>query len=181
MMKALLIVDLQRDFCPGGALPAAKANHIVPVINNLMGKFEHVIASRDWHPEESVHFSVWPKHCIRHSEGAKFHPDLQVDQIKQTFLKGTEGKDDGYSAFEATNKNLNEYLGQNQIDQLFITGLTTEYCVKETALDAVRNNIDTYVIRDAVAAVNKEKGDEGKAFAEMEEKGVRLIFSTKIK
>ena len=174
-MKALMIVDLQNDFCPGGALPAPEGDKVVPVINKLMKTFDHIIASKDWHPEDSVHFTRWPKHCIKNTKGAEFHPDLNTENIDFVFLKGTEGEDDGYSAFDATNENFIEYLKRNHITDLYVTGLTTEFCVKETALDAARHDFNTFVVRDAVEGVKAKKGDEQEALAEMEAEGVKLI------
>src|SRR5690606_41612447 len=117
-MKALIIVDLQNDFCPGGALAAPKGDQIVPTINKLMGKFDLVVASKDWHPEDSVHFEKWPVHCVRQTPGAEFHPKLQTSKLDMVILKGTNDKDDGYSAFEATNKVLANYPNEKRIGLL---------------------------------------------------------------
>ena len=106
MKTTLLIVDVQNDFCPGGALPTPQGDIVVPVINNLMDKFELIIASRDWHPKDTIHFNRWPVHCVKESHGADFPDELKREKIIQIFEKGTGSKDDGYSAFEATNKNL---------------------------------------------------------------------------
>ena len=135
MKTALLIVDVQNDFCPGGALPTPQGDIIVPVINKLMEKFSLIIASRDWHPEDTIHFNHWPVHCVKESHGADFPADLKRENIIQIFEKGTGSKDDGYSAFEATNKNLGGYLKEKEVDELYIVGLTAEYCVKSTVLD----------------------------------------------
>ena len=129
-MKALIIVDLQNDFCPGGALGVKDGDKIVPTINQLTGKFDVVFTSQDWHPEDSKHFEGWPKHCIRDTEGAELHPGLDRSKVDYFLLKGTSKNDDGYSAFEATNINLAETLKNNNIDEVYICGLTTEYCVK---------------------------------------------------
>ena len=102
-MKALLIVDVQNDFCPGGVLAAPGGDKVVPVINRLMEHFDIIVASRDWHPKGSIHFNKWPVHCVENSFGASFHSDLNTKNIQQVFFKGTENRDDGYSAFEATN------------------------------------------------------------------------------
>lgn len=109
-MKALFVVDLQNDFCPKGTLPAPKGDSIVPVINKLMAKFDLVLASKDWHLKNTVHFKKWPAHCIQGTEGASFHPALNANRISKIFLKGTDNIDDGYSAFDATNENLANYL-----------------------------------------------------------------------
>jgi len=174
-MKALLIVDVQNDFCPGGALAAPGGDKVVSVINRLMEHFDIIVASRDWHPKESIHFNKWPVHCVENSFGAAFHSDLNTKNIQQVFLKGTGNRDDGYSAFEATNVNLKEYLKQRNINKLYVVGLATEYCVKESALDAVKNGFFTYVIMDAIQGVHLHEGDEEKALKEMELNGVKLI------
>ena len=181
MIKALLIVDVQNDFCPGGALPTPKGDIVVPVINELMDKFDLVIASRDWHPEDSVHFKRWPVHCVKGSSGADFPADLNAEKISQLFEKGTGGKDDGYSAFEATNRNLAEYLKENDVDELYITGLTAEYCVKSTVLDAVKQGLKTFVIKDAVEGIRQNDDDFDNAFEEMKNAGATIITSYDIK
>ena len=174
-MNALLIVDVQNDFCPGGTLAAPDGDKVIPVINRLMEHFDIIVASRDWHPKESIHFNKWPVHCVENSFGAAFHPDLNTKKIQQIFLKGTGNRDDGYSAFEATNVNLNEYLKQRNVNELYVTGLATEYCVKESALDAIKNGFHVYVIKEATQGVHQHEGDEEKALKEMELKGVKLI------
>lgn len=174
-MRALLIVDLQNDFLPGGALPAPDGKKIIPVVNRLMDSFELVIASKDWHPDDTIHFQKWPVHCVRKSDGASFPLELKQANISLELLKGTGNNDDGYSAFEATNIQLDRYLRENSIDELFITGLTTEYCVKNTVLDALRAGYRTYVVKDAVAAVRAFPEDEEKAWEEMAEAGAIII------
>lgn len=172
-MKALLIVDLQNDFCPGGKLAVPEGDQIVAVINELLAEFPLVIASKDWHPEESIHFEKWPHHCLQKTAGAEFHPDLKEEKINKVFFKGTENKDDGYSAFEASNEDLKKYLEEHGVTDLYITGLATDYCVKATALDAVEAGFNTYLIKDAVAGIDEK--DVEKAFAEMEKKGIKII------
>jgi len=179
-MKALLIVDVQNDFCPGGALAAPEGDKVVPVINRLMDQFPLVVASKDWHPEETVHFDKWPKHCVKNTEGAEFHPDLKADKIDQLFLKGTGNRDDGYSAFEATNASFTDFLRTKNVDTLYVCGLTTEYCVKQSALDAVKNGFKTYLIKDAIEGVKQQPGDVEKAIAAMKDAGVEVIRSRTI-
>ena len=174
-MKALVIVDLQNDFLPGGALPAPGGNKIVPEINRLMDQFDLVVASRDWHPADSSHFDRWPPHCVRETEGAAYPEELDSEKIDKEFLKGTGGRDDGYSAFEATSANLDTYLKEHNVDELYCCGLTTEYCVKSTALDAVKNGYRTIVISNATAGVKANPGDEEKAYRDMKEAGVKVI------
>ena len=180
-MKALLIVDLQNDFLPGGALPAPDGKQIIPVVNKLLDRFELVIASKDWHPEDSIHFEKWPLHCLANSEGAAFPAGLEQSKINTVVLKGTRNSDDGYSAFEATNLQLNNYLAENKVDELYICGLTTEYCVKNTVLDALDANYKTYVFRDAVEAVKAKAGDEEKAWQEMQPAGASIVYSEEIR
>lgn len=180
MKKALLIVDVQNDFCPGGSLGVKDGDKVVEVINRLMDKFEIIISSQDWHPEETVHFEKWPVHCVAGTNGAEFHPSLNIDKINIKLKKGTDNKDDGYSAFEATNINLTDYLRNNNVSTIYICGLTTDYCVKESALDSINNGIHTFVITDAIAAVNAERGDDKKALNEMYSSGCILVESSEI-
>ena len=179
-MKALLIVDVQNDFCPGGALPAPDGDRVVPVINRIIPLFDLVISSRDWHPENSVHFDKWPPHCVAKSPGADYHPDLNRGKIDLELLKGTRDSDDGYSAFEATNIHLGAFLRQKKVDRLFVTGLTTEYCVRNSVLDALDYGFSTFVVIDAVKGVNASPGDHEKALDEMREAGAVLISSGEI-
>lgn len=178
--KALLIVDLQRDFCPGGRLSTPFGNKIVPEVNSVMEKFDIVLASKDWHPKESVHFDKWPKHCIQDEPGAEFHRELNVDSITKVFLKGTEDSDEGYSAFEATNADLKQYLLEMDVSKLYICGLTAEYCVKQTVLDSLKAGFNTYVVVDAIEGVRAQDIDMDKAFQEMGDAGANLIYSSEI-
>ncbi len=176
-MRALLVVDVQNDFCPGGALAVPDGDKVVPVINRLMDRFELVVASKDWHPGDSVHFRKWPPHCVQNSTGAEFHPRLNAKKIRQVFLKGTMNRDDGYSAFEATSDDLAAVLKKSGVTDLYVTGLATDYCVRASALDGVRNGFRTFVVTDAVGAVNVAPGDGAKALDEMKKAGVELITS----
>jgi len=180
MKTTLLIVDVQNDFCPGGALPTPQGDIVVPVINKLVDKFDLVIASRDWHPRDTIHFNSWPVHCVKESNGADFPADLKKEKFIQIFEKGTGIKDDGYSAFEATNKNLGEYLNEKEIDELYIVGLTAEYCVKSTVLDALKYGFKTFVIKDAVEGIRQNEDDFNNAFEEMKKAGAIIITSDKI-
>lgn len=180
MKRALLIVDVQNDFCPGGALAVKDGDKVVPVINRIMNKFDLVISSQDWHPEKTVHFEKWPIHCVAGTRGAEFHSDLETYNIDLKLLKGTDNKDDGYSAFEATNASLTGFLHENNIQHLYVCGLATDYCVKASAIDAVTQGFHTYVITDAIAAVNVQPGDDEKALQEMYAKGCLLIESEEI-
>ena len=179
-MKALLIVDLQNDFCPGGALPAPDGDRIVPVINKLMDKFDVVLASKDWHPLNTVHFEKWPVHCVRETPGAEFHPALDASKIDKIFLKGTNDKDDGYSAFEATNDTLRDYLRKKQVDEVYITGLVTEYCVKQTVLEVLRQGFKSFLIEDAVQGIGAHPDDVALAKAEMKKAGAFIIKALEV-
>lgn len=179
-MRALLIVDVQNDFCPGGALPVPEGDAVVPVINRLIDAFPLVLASKDWHPAETVHFQKWPPHCVQGTPGADFHPQLRADKIQYVLLKGTGDRDDGYSAFEATNLNLAEFLRQQGVTELYVTGLATDYCVRATTLDALRKGFQTYVVTDAVRAVDVNAGDGQRALQEMQQAGARLVTSAEV-
>ena len=155
-MKALLIIDVQNDFIKGGTLAVQKSEKVIPVINKLMDKFDLIIASQDWHPNQTVHFDKWPAHCVAESRGAEFPSDLNKDKIDQIFYKGTGNKDDGYSAFEATNIQLTEYLKQKGVKDLYICGIALEYCVKASALDALKEGFNVFLVKDATATFSDE-------------------------
>jgi nicotinamidase/pyrazinamidase len=179
-MRGLLIVDVQNDFCPGGALAVPEGDNVVSVINRLMDKFAVVVASKDWHPQKSVHFQHWPPHCVQKTRGAEFHPLLHSEKIQQVFLKGTTDKDDGYSAYEATNLDLNDYLNSKGVTELYVTGLATDYCVKASAIDAAKKGFRTFVVTDAVSAVNVVPDDGKRALELMKASGVTLVDSSQV-
>lgn len=179
-MKALLIVDVQNDFCTGGALAARGGEEVAPVINKIADKFDLVVASKDWHPEKTVHFDKWPEHCVQGTHGAAFHPDLNTTIIDQVVEKGTADVDDGYSAFEATNLDLANYFKSKGIDTLYISGIATDYCVLFSALDAIKEGFETFVVEDAVRAVNLKDGDAQRALKKMEQAGCVRILSKDI-
>lgn len=180
MRKALLIVDLQNDFSPGGSLGIKEGNQIVPIINDLMDKMDLVITTQDWHPENSTHFENWPVHCVANTEGAKLNPGLNQEKIDQRTLKGTGSDDHGYSGFDATNISLKEYLEEQNVGSLYIVGLATDYCVRASALDACKLGYHTYVVTDAIAAVDLKEGDGRKALDEMYKAGCLLVESKDI-
>lgn len=179
-MKALLIVDVQNDFCAGGSLAVPDGEKVVPVINILMNHFKLIVASKDWHPENSNHFKKWPKHCIKDTYGAAFYPQLDDEKIPRVFLKGTGVNDDGYSAFDATNENLDEFLRSSLVNDLYVCGLATDYCVMASALDARKKGFKVYAIRDAIRGVEVEKGDVARAIEEMKHKGIVFISSGQV-
>ncbi|MFA6583516.1 MAG: bifunctional nicotinamidase/pyrazinamidase [Elusimicrobiaceae bacterium] len=188
MKKALLIVDLQNDFCPGGALGVHGGDEIVPVINRLITRAAArgylIAATRDWHPEKTTHFNsfggLWPAHCVMDSHGAKFHPEAALPPQTIIVSKGTNHSDNAYSAFEGrteTGLALSDVLRENGITELYITGLATDYCVKESALGAIRHGFACFVVKDACRAVNIKPDDEKNALEEMEKHGVRIILA----
>lgn len=178
--NALFIVDVQKDFCPGGSLPVPEGDKVVPVINKLMDHFEYILASKDWHPPKTKHFEKWPPHCIQGTEGSEFCDGLNAEKITQVFLKGTGTEDDGYSAFEATNINLEEYLKQHGIDHLYITGLATDYCVRATTLDALKKGFKVTVVSDAIRGVDVNPGDVQRAIEEMKQAGAEFKTSDEV-
>ncbi len=180
MKKALLIVDLQNDFCPGGSLAIKEENQIVPIINDLIDKMDLVIVTQDWHPHNSTHFENWPVHCVAETDGAKLNPGLNQDKIDQIVLKGTGIDDPGYSAFDATNISIPAYFKEQDVGSLYVVGLATDYCVRASALDACKLGIQTYVVTDAIAAVNLKERDGEKALDEMYKAGCLLVKSADI-
>ncbi len=179
-MKALLIVDVQNDLCPGGATPVPEGDKIVPILNRLMDLFPLVVASKAWHPKDAAHFQIGPPHCVQNTPGAEFHPGLNAKKISKVFLQGATKKDEGYSAFEVTHEDLEIFLRKKEVTDLYIAGLATEYAVKASALDADKRGFETFVVEDAVAAFNAKEGDGKKALKAMEKAGVTLIDSTDI-
>ncbi len=175
--RCLLIVDLQNDFCPGGTLAVRGADEIIALINRLMGSFDYVVASRDMHPEGTRHFEKWPVHCVQGTPGAAFHPDLDTASIDCFLEKGTLSEDDGYSDFESSNVDFDSYLRSRDIIGLYVCGLATEYCVRETVLEALKHGFNVSVIRDCIRAVDLQPGDGRGALQEMEAKGARILTS----
>ncbi len=164
---ALLVVDVQNDFCPGGALAVAEGDAVIPVINAWMPRFATVVASRDWHPAESVHFSSWAPHCVAGTYGAQFRAGLDTGRFLLVLDKGTSNVDDGYSAFEATSEDLESWLRGRGIEMLYVCGLATDYCVLQTVLDALRLGFGVTVILEGIAAVEVRPGDGQRALEAM--------------
>lgn len=179
-MKALLIVDVQNDFCTGGTLTVPDGEKVVPVINKIMDRFSLIVASKDWHPEGTKHFEKWPPHCVQNTYGAAFHPQLNDEKIQEVFLKGTGIEDDGYSAFEATNHNLEKYLHDHKVSDLYVCGLATDYCVLSSALEAHKKGFNVVVIEDAVRGVDVVKGDVERAIEEMKHMGLVFVSSEQV-
>lgn len=174
---ALIVVDVQNDFCPGGALAVPNGEEVVPVINREIetGAFDYVYASRDWHPEDTEHFDKWPVHCVRGTTGAEFHPDLNLPKNVIVVTKGESRRDDGYSAFEGRTHNgysLIDSLVNRHVQFVYVVGLATDYCVKATVLDSLKHGFDTFVIPDAVRGLDNAE----EAIFDMKEEGAKLAI-----
>ena len=204
MKPALIIVDIQNDFLPGGALAVKDGDTIIPLVNQLMDKFEIVVATQDWHPNDHGSFAsnhqgksvgdlielnglqqiLWPSHCVQESFGAEFSQELKADKITCIFQKGTDPGIDSYSGFFDNGKQkstgLDQYLKNLGVQQVYVVGLATDYCVKFTATDAAELGFETIVIRDATKAVNLREGDDERAFEEMKSKGIQVLNSSEL-
>lgn len=203
-MKALILVDIQNDFLPGGALAVPDGDAVVPVANRLQPIFPLVVATQDWHPSNHGSFAanhpgknvferidlnglpqtLWPIHCVQGSAGAELAPGLKRERIAKVFQKGTDAGIDSYSGFfdnghrRATG--MAEWLKGRGVTDVHICGLATDYCVKFTALDAVSSGFKTYLVEDASRGVNLQKNDVNNAIAEMKKAGVLVESSAKI-
>jgi nicotinamidase/pyrazinamidase len=182
---ALLIVDVQNDFCPGGSLAVSEGHQVVPVINREIERFRAagrpIVASRDWHPAETTHFAAgggtWPPHCVAGEAGAAFHSELKLPAEAVVVSKGTGPTEDAYSAFEARaadGRGLDEVLRAGGVDRLVVTGLATDYCVRASALDALKAGYRVTVLRDAVRAVDVNPGDGARALDELRAAGAEI-------
>ena len=188
---ALIVVDMQVDFCPGGSLAVPEGDSIVPVINRYIDMFRDkglpVIASRDWHPPVTSHFSkfggIWPPHCVQWSDGARFHPGLRLPEGVIIISKGMDPDKDDYSALRATLPSgtpVDDYLNQSGVTHLYICGLAADYCVKWTALDGLREQYRVTVLIDAVKGVDLKPGDTDRALEEIAAAGGELADLTDI-
>ena len=176
---ALIVVDPQNDFCPGGTLAVLRGDEIFAAINRTMPRFRHVLATQDWHPREHRYFQVfggpWPYHCLQGSPGAEFHPSLDASGIQEVVRKGMDPALDGYSGFAGTD--LAQRLRARDVRRVFVAGLATDYCVKATAIEAIGNGFEAYVLTDAIRPVEVEPGDGDRALTAMADAGARLITS----
>ena len=201
---ALLMVDLQNDFCEGGSLAVPGGNAIIPLANQLQAYFDLIIATQDWHPNDHMSFAtnhsgyvigdeiivdnmtqvLWPNHCVQDSQGANFHPDLNIKNVHKIFHKGIDKKIDSYSAFfdnkHLRSTGLGDYLREQSVEEIYIMGLATDFCVKYSSLDAAHLGFQVFVIEDACRGVEISPGDVDKAFKEMQSAGIRLIHSNDI-
>ncbi len=203
-MKTLLIVDLQNDFMPGGALPVPDGDAVIPVANRLLQRFELVLATQDWHPADHASFAtnhperdpgevidldgieqvLWPAHCVRDTPGAAFVDALDTGRIDRVFRKGTDARIDSYSGFfdngHRKSTGLGDFLADRGVREVHILGVATDYCVKFSALDARELGFETCVVEDGCRGVNLQPGDADRALAEMVQAGVRVVQSTRM-
>jgi nicotinamidase/pyrazinamidase len=178
--RALIVVDVQNDFCPGGALAVANGDEVVASLNNLIEKFlergEPVFKCRDWHPDNTKHFAAyggtWPVHCVQNTTGAEFHPDLIDDMHIRVISKGL-GDEDCYSAFDGTDLDLQ--LQRLGVQEIWVGGLATDYCVKNTVLDALKNGYTVKAFKDAMRPVDVNAGDGDRAIQHMAQAGAEIV------
>lgn len=203
-MKALLLIDLQNDFLPGGALAVPEGDAVFPAVNRIQVRFPVVVATQDWHPSNHGSFAanhpgkalysqvdlnglsqtLWPVHCVQNTSGAELSRDLDQERITRVFRKGIDPGIDSYSGFfdngHRKSTGLGEWLKEKGIAEVFICGLATDYCVKFTALDSVRLGFKTWLVEDACRGVNLNPGDVERAIAEMQSAGVRVVQSAEV-
>ena len=184
--SALLVVDIQQDFCAGGALAAPGGDDIIPAVNrHLADAHAHdiaVYATRDWHPEQTSHFKeyggTWPPHCVQGTQGAQFHPDLKLPPDAIIVNKGDDPERHGYSAFEghtSSGKPLLDDLRDRRITRVYVMGIATDYCVRESALDALRAGLEVRVLADAIAGIDVRPGDVQRALDEISAAGAQIV------
>ncbi len=198
-MKALIVVDVQNDFLPGGALAVPRGDEVVPAINRLLSRFDVVVATQDWHPAGHGSFAsshegrgtgeiielnglsqiLWPDHCVQNTPGASFASGLAVDHFTTIVRKGTDPAVDSYSGFfdngRRTDTGLHAWLGKHSVTELHITGLATDYCVYFTAKDALDLGYTVFLYREAMRGVNLRHGDDSRALDELAGLGATLV------
>ena len=179
-MDALILVDIQNDFCPGGSLAVKEGDRVVPLVNELQKRFDLVVATKDWHPPGHSSFeSLWPPHCVQNTEGAEFVAGLDTSRIAHTFLKGTDPAVDSYSGFfdneHKRSTGLGDYLRAQGVTGVTVCGLATDYCVKNTVLDALREGFRVRAVSEAMRAVNLRPGDDRRALEEMRAAGAEIV------
>ena len=203
-MRALVLVDIQNDFMPFGALPVADGDAVVPVANELAAAFGLVVATQDWHPADHGSFArshpgkepgdvielggveqvLWPPHCVQNTPGASLHSALDVARIGHVVRKGADPEIDSYSGFfdndHRTATGLEEYLREHGVEEIVVAGLATDYCVKYTVLDGARLGFTVTVVADGCRAVELSPGDSERAFAEMRDAGCTVATSTEL-
>jgi nicotinamidase/pyrazinamidase len=204
-MNALILVDLQNDFVPGGALAVPESDEIVPLINEIQPRFDLVVATQDWHPPDHGSFAanhpgrkvyemidlaglpqvLWPVHCVQGTPGAELVRSLDTSRIARVFQKGTDRAIDSYSGFfdngHRKSTGLGQYLRERGVTDVYVCGLATDFCVKFTSLDAKQLGFETSLIEDASRGVNVKPGDVARAVEEMRQAGVRIIRAAELK
>lgn len=203
-MRALVLVDLQNDFLPGGALAVREGDRVIPIANRLQHEVDLVVATQDWHPRDHASFAsqhagkrpgelitldglpqvLWPDHCVQLTHGAAFAPTLDTKRVAKIFPKGMDRRVDSYSGFFDNGRRhdtgLADYLKLKGVRELLVCGLATDYCVKWTALDAAELGFDTFVVVDACRGVELNEGDVDDALDELEDAGVELVESDEL-
>ncbi len=203
-MDALILVDLQNDFVPGGALPVKDGDAVIPVANAVQASFDLIVATRDWHPADHGSFAanhpgkkpgdvielnglqqiLWPVHCVQNTPGAEFVPGLKTDRITKIFYKGTDPGIDSYSALydnaHRKSTGLGEYLRERGVDHVYVLGLATDYCVKFTVLDALQEGFAVSLIKDGCRGVDLSPGDSDRAIEEMRAAGAAILTSDEL-
>jgi len=177
--SVLIVVDVQKDFCPGGALPVPYGDRVVPVLNKYIQRFKKagglIYATRDWHPPNHTSFKPrggpWPTHCVQNTVGTEFHGDLKLSREVKILSKATDPEREAYSGFDGTG--LGEELRRRGVRRVFVGGLATDYCVKSTVLDALKLGFETVLLEDAIRGVDVRAGDSGRAVEDMVAKGAR--------
>ena len=201
-MNCLLIVDIQNDFLPGGALAVPEGDAVIPVINRLQDRFDLVLATQDWHPPDHGSFAashpghkvadvieldgvpqiLWPVHCIQNSPGAQFSTALDTTRLARVFRKGIDRKIDSYSTFfdnaKRRSTGLADYLREQNVQEIFICGLATDYCVRFSALDALELSFPVTVVEDACRGVNLQPDDSLNALRELRKAGAKIQSSS---
>jgi nicotinamidase/pyrazinamidase len=201
MKRALILVDIQNDFIPGGALAVPEGDRVVPIANRVQGAFDLVVATQDWHPANHGSFAsqhpgkkpgdvidlngiaqvLWPDHCVQGSKGAEFHPRLDTSRFAKIFQKGVDPEIDSYSGFfdngHRRGTGLAEYLRSRGVTDVYIAGLATDYCVKFTSLDARTLGLNVFVLEDGCRGVNLQPGDSATALDQMRAAGVNVVTS----
>jgi nicotinamidase/pyrazinamidase len=182
MSNALLIIDFQNDFTPGGALAVAGGDEIAEPVKRLAREFDHVLATRDWHPPDHSSFETeggpWPVHCVQGTHGAELHPAMSEVDLEAMVDVGVGREDQGYSGFEKSN--LEQLLRDRDVEEVAVVGLATDYCVRASAIDAARLGFETTVVTDAIRAVEVEPGDGERALEEMSAAGAKLAASDEL-
>ena len=182
MAKALLIIDFQNDFTSGGALEVPRGEEIAEPVKRLADRFDLVFATRDWHPPDHASFETqggpWPIHCVQGTHGAKFHPAMEHVRLDAVVDVGRGREDEGYSGFEKSD--LATILSEHDVDEVYVCGLATDYCVRASAIDARVEGFAVTVVEDAIRGVEVKPGDSERALGEMREAGATVASSDEV-